>query len=464
MLNQQNTDTMKKIIYILLSALCLVSCENFYLEHQLGYEPSITVVRNFSYTLTDADYTTIANNKTNVQTALAMGTFDGDSSVYNRLKNLAADKYFADTLIAPEVFIPAFMAAKYPQYSEGTICEVSYRITADAPVYFADFKVIRDFTPAEPLASVEEIIPALQQQVNPLMQRNGYKYVVNYTDDITYVYQYQNDEFSLYPADMITPIALAGADYAEIGMTRIDDPARVLNIYLSRRFPYAAEDTKYLVIYKNALGSNAVKEFTYDGTRWNMLEDVTTESMSFEMKDVWKANISTYLSEPFIGHGQGSFVVQNVNLQSPLTYVWYYSSTYGMCASAYKENASWDSEAWLVSPLVKLKKAKNPQLIFDQAFNKAANFTEEATVLVSTDYKGDVTTATWTALEWAKNEDGTLNVPAGSSWVFQTSDNLDLSAFAGQSVYIAFRYTTSGGISGTWEIKNVLVYEPETAE
>ncbi|MCM1034051.1 MAG: DUF5017 domain-containing protein [Paludibacter sp.] len=455
---------MKKIIYIVLAALCLVSCENFFLEHQLNYEPSITVVRNFTYTLSEADYATIAANKTNIQTALAMGSFDGDSSVYNRLQNLATDKYFADTLIAPEVFIPAFMADRYPQYSEGTMCEVTYRITADAPIYYADFKVVRDFNPATPLTSIGEIIPALDEQVNALMKRNGYKFVVNFSDDITYVYQYQNDAFSLYESEMITPLALTNNDYAEIGTKRIATPATTLNIYLSRRFPYATADTKYLVIYKNELGSNSIKEFSYDGTQWNMLEDVTEESMSFEMKDVWKANISTYLSEPFIGHGQGNFVIQNVYLQSPLTYVWYYSSTYGMCVSAYKDGESWDSEAWLVSPVIKLKKAHNPQLIFDHAFNKATNFTEEAAVLVSTDYKGDVTTATWTALEWAKNEDGTLNVPAGSSWVFQTSDNLDMSAFAGQSVYLAFRYTTSGKVSGTWELKNVLVYEPETAE
>ena len=191
-----------------------------------------------------------------------------------------------------------------------------------------------------------------------------------------------------------------------------------------------------------------------------MLSTIADETMSFEVKGVWKANTSTYLSEPFIGNGQGKFVIQNVHLQDPLTYVWYYSSIYGMCASAYKDK-SYDSEAWLVSPVVKLKKARNPQLIFDQAFNKASNFTEEATVLVSTDYKGDVTTCTWTPLEWNKNEDGSLNVPPGTSWVFQTTGNLDLSAFKGQSIYLGFRYTTSGGISGTWEIKNVLVYEPE---
>ena len=131
---------MKKVLYILASALLLTACEDFYLNHQLGYEPSIDDVRNFAYTLTDADYASIASNPTNAATALAMGKFEGDSSVYARLQNLKSDKCFADTLIAPEVFIPAFMTAKYPHLSEGTLCEVSYRITADMPIYYADFK------------------------------------------------------------------------------------------------------------------------------------------------------------------------------------------------------------------------------------------------------------------------------------------------------------------------------------
>lgn len=452
---------MKKVLYIFTIALLFVACENFYLENQLGYQPTIDDVRNFAYTLTEADYASIASNPTNIATALSMGASENDSSVYARLQNLKTDKYFADTLIAPELFIPAFMAARYPNLSEGTICEVTYRITADMPIYYNEFKIIREFVPETTLNTVEDIIPALEQQIKNHFKKEGYKFVVNFSDDVTYVYQYVDSAFSLFQSEMIDIIALSNADYATIGTSKIADAQTTINIYLSRRFPYAVADTKYGIIYKNDKGSNTFAEFTYDGTKWNMLSTIADETMSFEVKGVWKANTSTYLSEPFIGNGQGKFVIQNVILQDPLTYVWYYSSSYGMCASAFKDNASWDSEAWLVSPVIKLKKARNPQLIFDQAFNKAANFTEEATVLVSTDYKGDVTTCTWTPLEWNKNEDGSLNVPPGTSWVFQTTGNLDLSAFRGQSIYLGFRYTTSGGISGTWEIKNVLVYEPE---
>lgn len=460
---------MKKIYGLLLIAFSFASCEDFYLNHQLGGEPPITTVRNFAYTLSEADYSTVADLPANVATALSMGKNETDSSVYQRLKKLATDKYFSDTLITPELFLPAFMTKQYPQLSDGTLCEVTYRTVADMPVYFADFNIIREFTPATPLASEDEIIPALDAQINPLMKKQGFKFLVFFSDKKTLVYQYKDKAFSPYTMSAATLYALSLADYNEIGEEYISNPEVSLNTFLSRHFPYAEDGAKYFVIYRrNNDGSRSVTKdlFTYNlaAKQWEILPTVVDETMSFEMKNAWKANTSTYLSEPFLGHGQGNFIIQNVYLESPLTYVWYYSSTYGMCASAYKDNASHTSEAWLVSPIVKLKKAKHPQLIFDQAFNKATNFTEEATVLISSDYKGDVTTCTWKALPWNTNDDGTLNVPAGSSWTFQTTGNLDMTEFAGQEVYVAFRYTTSNGISGTWEIKNVLVYEPETAE
>ena len=46
---------MKKVLYIFTIALLFVACENFYLENQLGYQPTIDDVRNFAYTLTEAD-------------------------------------------------------------------------------------------------------------------------------------------------------------------------------------------------------------------------------------------------------------------------------------------------------------------------------------------------------------------------------------------------------------------------
>ncbi len=466
---------MKKLFYILpFVALLFASCENYYMEKQLGYEPTIEDVRNFSYTLTDADYSALANNPTNKATAIAQGEDETDSTYYNLLQEVGKQKYFTE-VIAPDVYIPAFMAQKYPQLSNGTICEVFYNVLAEKPLWYASFAKLRTYTPETPLESVDEIPAFLEAEVRQALRTEEYKYIVQYDEESAFIYQFNTKDSVFVPYDGDQNITVfAKDDYANLGFETMEikdvDPNAYLPIYLKQRFPYAQADDNQVIIYIYSNETEKINrqltigDYTFDGENWVERPTLAAESMSFEMKDVWKANTSVFLSEPFIGHGQGDFIVQDVALQDPLTYVWYYSATYGMCASAYKIGASYDSESWLVSPRIKLKKAIQPALIFDQAFNKAPNFTEECTVLVSTDFKGDVTAATWEALEWNVNEDGSLNVPAGTSWIFQTSGDLDLTKYAGQNIYIAFRYTTSGGVSGTWELQNILVHETAVVE
>ena len=60
---------------------------------------------------------------------------------------------------------------------------------------------------------------------------------------------------------------------------------------------------------------------------------------------------------------------------------------------------------------------------------------------------------------WGKNADGSLNVPDGGSWTFISSGELPLTDYIGQTIYIAFKYTSSATASATWEVKNVLVHE-----
>ena len=46
--------------------------------------------------------------------------------------------------------------------------------------------------------------------------------------------------------------------------------------------------------------------------------------------------------------------------------------------------------------------------------------------------------------------------PAGSDWNFVTS-TADLTPYVGQTVTIAFKYTSSTSASATWEVKNFVV-------
>ena len=277
----------------------------------------------------------------------------------------------------------------------------------------------------------------------------------------TALYHYSNGKWTAYKNEAATVVALPEDVYSAVGYTYLlDKNKNILTTFLAQEYPYAQADQAYTVVYVSTKeGAYNAIEFIYDGAAFVENLGMSQTTTTFSLSDVWGSTI--YYKQAIMGEGQGKLTIQNVKLQEPLTYVWYYSAAYGMCASAYKDGASYDSDSWLVTPQIDLTRAKTPQFSFDQAFNKAPNFTEECAVFVSTNYNGDVTTCDWTQLEWNLNEDGTLNVPGGTSWVFQPSGYFDMSEYVGEKIHIAFRYTTSNGVSGTWEIRNLLLSEPE---
>ena len=141
---------------------------------------------------------------------------------------------------------------------------------------------------------------------------------------------------------------------------------------------------------------------------------------------------------------QGDFVVEDKQLPEELNYIWTWSGSYGMKASAFLNNTNYASESWLISPVIDLSQLTSATLTFQQAGNFFSDMQAACSVLVSTDRQD------WTPLTvegW----------PEGNSWTFYDS-TADLSAYAGQSqVYIAFRYTSSDMKAGTWEVRNVVV-------
>ena len=141
---------------------------------------------------------------------------------------------------------------------------------------------------------------------------------------------------------------------------------------------------------------------------------------------------------------QGDFVIEDKQLPDELTYIWTWSGSYGMKASAFLNNTNYASESWLISPVIDLSQLTSATLTFQQAGNFFSDMQADCSVLVSTDRQD------WTPLTvegW----------PEGNSWTFYDS-TADLSAYAGQSqVYIAFRYTSSDMKAGTWEVRNVVV-------
>lgn len=157
---------------------------------------------------------------------------------------------------------------------------------------------------------------------------------------------------------------------------------------------------------------------------------------------------TTLFSESF-SSGQGDFTIQDVVLPPEITYVWNHDSNYScMKASAYVSGQNYATESWLISPAIALTGVTAAKLSFNQAVNYG-NPIGALSVLISTNYDGNVNTATWNTLslnEW----------PSGSNWTF-ISSNADLTSYVGQNVTIAFKYTSTNTGSATWEIKDFKV-------
>lgn len=287
----------------------------------------------------------------------------------------------------------------------------------------------------------------------PLTQDTIYKSVI---------YQLNQGTWTLYTNDQVKAyFALPTDIYDALGSTSIANPQAVIGKYLRLTYPYAAEKDIYLVAYNGSMGMTA-DEFTYDGTDFVMNTGYTTEEMNFVRKDNWVADISTYYTTPFVNNGQADFTIQHINLDG-LSYVWRYQASYGMTASAYVSGVNHPVEDWLISPSIRLKKSVNPKMHFDHAIrygNQAYN-KDWLKVMVTNNYTGDVTTTEWEHLQFPDS------IPDGSSWLFTSTGDFDLSKYNNQSIVIAFQYnTTTGELTSapTWEIQNLLVYEPETTD
>ena len=152
-------------------------------------------------------------------------------------------------------------------------------------------------------------------------------------------------------------------------------------------------------------------------------------------------------SETFT-NGQGQFTIQDVEIAG-LNYVWTHMSSYKcMKANGYYQGAH-ATESWLVSPQIDLSNVTSATLQFDHAV-AFASAEGSFFVMASTDYAGDVTTATWTELNI-----GTWPTP-NSSWVFEGAF-ADMSSLVGHNVTIAFKYTSTMDVCPAWEVKNVVV-------
>lgn len=120
-----------------------------------------------------------------------------------------------------------------------------------------------------------------------------------------------------------------------------------------------------------------------------------------------------------------------------------------MKASAFLNNTNYDADARLVSPEIDLSGYTSASASFEQAlnfFSSTDQAKKEALFEVSTDGG-----STWTPV-------AIPNYPDSMSWTFVSTGSIDLSAYAGKKIKVAFHYIGTAAKSGTWELNKLNVY------
>lgn len=140
----------------------------------------------------------------------------------------------------------------------------------------------------------------------------------------------------------------------------------------------------------------------------------------------------------------GDFTIKDVTIPTGMSWVWQWNSNKYAKASAYVSGTSYAAESWLVSPLLDLSGETHAYLSFSYAMNKGANaeYANNFYLLVI-----DGTNETRVAVP---------DLPSNQTWTFYDTE-IDLSAFCGKNVKIAFVYNSTTTSAPTVEIKNVKV-------
>lgn len=158
------------------------------------------------------------------------------------------------------------------------------------------------------------------------------------------------------------------------------------------------------------------------------------------------APVESIFLESF-GSGQGDFTIEDEELGG-LSYVWASDTRYAcMKASGYAGGRDHDASSRLISPVIDLTNAHNVAASFDQACNYYASLDVAKTQAL---FEVREVGGQWTALAIPGFTDA-------SSWTFRSSGSINLSAYEGKQIQIAFHYISTAAKAGTWEVKNVKI-------
>jgi len=141
------------------------------------------------------------------------------------------------------------------------------------------------------------------------------------------------------------------------------------------------------------------------------------------------------------------WTIENVELGSA-SYVWQwkiYNDKGYLNASAYVNNTAIATEAYAISPVIDLSGASE----CTASFEHAAKFQTTLRTLCGLVVREEGNT------EWTPIAIPTW--PEAGSWTFVSSGSIDLAAYDGKKIQLAFKYGSSADGADTWEIKNLAI-------
>lgn len=141
----------------------------------------------------------------------------------------------------------------------------------------------------------------------------------------------------------------------------------------------------------------------------------------------------------------GDCTLELVKNPSDAYKVWTRDVKYGWKASGYisSSKTNTESEGYVVTPELDLTGFESATFNFKHAVNFDPTPYERLSVEVRCNGKTTVLSG--------------INWPAGTNWTFVSSGDIDLSQFAGKKIQIAFHYTSTTEVAGTWEVSDIAV-------
>lgn len=501
---------MKKIMLMSTVLLAgLSACEDY--NDQFNIDSSLTDVKTgVTIQLASSDYKTIADMEANKEIALSKDP-EGQSYV-KALEAIGENKYFADATEAewylpafvdykyPNADTGSRISVQYNMYrgqsgyladfkkiSDYTLTNNDYRnvwngtstATYLSPSTLRQIPSVLEsriedpqegdmvavnyaYSEFEPGAGGGTVVPVVYQQISSFEGEAGNYVIAAKGDDGNY-YPFGKLSAESYNYGYMYPDAITVSG----GIITSDDGAdQVITIEEGTEgYTLLNGWSQYLYMSGTYNSFNVASSLPAEGGEWsiasngdgtfalkNLMNDKTVkltyynESYSY---GCYPASSYSYFEDAMKEESK-LFTIKDVTLPEGSSYVWKHDDYGYYKASAYVGGKNLPAESWLVSSEIDLSEAQNPVLNFDFAFNflnenKAEDFMQ---VKASTDYAGDVKTATWTDLTY----DGSKF----NGWNF-TAQSVDLKQFEGKKITLAFAYKSTDQCAPTAEIKNLAI-------